>query len=97
MIGFGKKQEPRRIENPFLVATRDKDPNGAVMVHIDPEQINSPEEVGLILADIANHFANALAMSGKADSSEAAVAKIRTLFEAEMESPTQAVEGGLVQ
>ena len=97
---FGRKRsEPAvvRIENPFLIVTRDADPNGAVTVRIDAAQVASGHEAGLILADLAKHLARALVASGKASGETAALADIRMMFKAEMDAPTQTVEGGLVQ
>jgi hypothetical protein len=97
---FGKRRQagnPTLIKNPLLFALRGSDPNGTLTVNIDTAQLRSAPEAGLIMADIAKHMANALAQSGKADSSQTALGDIRALFDAELDSPTQDAEGGMTQ
>jgi len=96
MFGFGRKKKVR-IEQPLLIAMRDQDPNGPMAVHIDPSQLGSAQEAGLVLADFAKHFSNALAEYDLAESPEQAMEQIRLLFDAELDNPTQDAEGGLVQ
>jgi hypothetical protein len=96
---FGRKKAEAgitRIDNPLLVAIRAADPGGPMTVHIDASQVNSGPEAGIILADIATHFAKALAFAGKAESEARALADIRSLLDAELDSPTTQVAGHLV-
>ena len=97
---FGRKKQdtqPRRIDNPLMCAIRSKDPNGPMTTHIDVSQIANRAEAGIILADFAGHLAKAQAFGGKAESEAKAMFDIRSLFDAELDSPTTAVVGGIVE
>jgi hypothetical protein len=97
MSGMGEPEaQAMRMEDPLLVVLRDPDPDGALFVHLDPGQLAGGAEAGLILADIARHMAQALAAVGKAPDAAAALAEIRALWTAELDHPTQAVQGGLL-
>ncbi len=80
---FGKK--------PLFTATMEND--GGMEVRIDHTQIERPEYAGLMLADFAGHFANAMHQSGKADSAEAAMATMLEWFLKELQNPTDTPEG----
>lgn len=89
---FGRKKEVR-LENPLMVAFFDED--GSLNVRIDAEQLQEPGWAGIILADFEQHFANALAHSGKADSPESALRQIREMYLSEIANPTDTPTGQL--
>ena len=82
---FGKKKN--------LFFTAEISSSGGMEVRIDTDQIESPEHAGIAMADFLNHFANAFAFTGKAESPEEAKARIMALFLAEMENPTDTATG----
>ena len=83
-----------RIVDPMLIAQKTKE--GGVNVHLDPAQIGSGAAGGIILADLARHFARALAAARLERSEDHALGEILRLFQAEIERPTDMGEGGLV-
>lgn len=87
---FGTRKEVR-LENPLLVAFFDGD--GALNVRIDTDQLEEAGWAGIVLADLEQHFAGALAHSGKAASHEAALAAIRETYQAEVANPTDTPTG----
>lgn len=82
-----------KIVDPMLIAQRNRD--GGMSVRLDPTQIGSAATGGLILADLARHFARALAAARLEPSESRALGEILRLFEAEIERPTDLGEGGL--
>lgn len=96
MALFGKRK-PTQGEidaSPFLVAWRTEE--GGMTVQLDPSRIESTGTAGIILADIARHFARALTQYGAAPSEERATSEILQLFDAEMERPTDLGTGSIV-
>jgi hypothetical protein len=96
MALFGKRA-PAHGESeisPFLVAWRTE--NGGMTVKLDPSRIQSTGAAGIILADIARHFARALTQYGAASSEQRAVNEILRLFDAEMDRPTDSGTGSIV-
>lgn len=87
---FGRQKEIR-LDNPLLVAFFDED--DALNVRIDTDQLKEPGWAGIILADLEQHFAGALAQSGKAASFEEALAAIREMYQAEVANPTDTPTG----
>jgi hypothetical protein len=55
---------------------------------------NEPEAWGMMLADLARHIAASFEQAEKRDPVET-LARIKAAFEAEMESPTEEVQGEL--
>ncbi|WP_150524928.1 DUF5076 domain-containing protein [Roseibium sediminis] len=94
MFGFGKTKI-QKVEHPLLFLMRDRKADDDLTVHIDQDQIDNAEEVGIILAIAAEHFANALHISGKAESVEEALVTIRHLFNAELDRGSEEIQGGL--
>ena len=86
--------KPTRIVDPMLIAQKTKE--GGMSVRLDPAQIGSGAAGGIILADLARHFARALAASRLERSEDHALAEILRLFQAEIERPTDTGEGALV-
>jgi hypothetical protein len=78
---------------PFLAAI--KDDAGKIVVHIDTQGVASPSAAGILLVDIARHYARMFAQTGGARSEEAALLEIRRMFEAEWDFPTDVGEGGI--
>ena len=76
---------------PFLAVM--KGPEGNV-VHLDAAAL-SPSGVGILLVDIARHYARAFKQTGQVRSEEEALDEIRRLFEAEWDNPTDIGEGGI--
>ncbi len=87
---FGKKKTVR-LENPLLVAFFDEEE--ALNVRIDVDQLQEPGWAGIVLADLEQHFAGALAHAGKAASPEEALAAIRETYLAEIANPTDTPTG----
>lgn len=85
--------KPVRIVDPMLIAQKTRE--GGMSVRLDPAQIGSAAMGGLILADLARHFARALAAARLEPSEDQALGEILRLFEAEIERPTDLGEGGL--
>ena len=79
---------------PFLVAFPSED--GGQQVLLDPGFFKGLDEVGLFLADIARHFAQAFVQSGRARDMEDALEQVREYFDMEMDEPTDEGEGGVV-
>jgi len=79
---------------PFLSAAYD--PEDGLTVVIDTNQVPHADFAGLALADIARHFAGALASSGKADSQEAALIDLLSMFKAELRNPTDTPVGKMM-
>lgn len=52
---------------------------------------------GMMLADLAQHIANAESMGNKAFDRRKFIARLREGFEAEMDSPTDEAEGEIVE
>ena len=77
----------------FFVAFRTAE--GGVGVQIDPDAIVGPSEAGVLLADFARHLALALAETGQVETPEDALEEMLDLFDAELDNPTDAPEGGL--
>ena len=96
MALFGKRKPTQKeIEvSPFLVAWRNQD--GGMTVQLDPSRIESTGAAGIMLADIARHFARALTQYGAAPSEERATTEILQLFDAEMDRPTDLGTGSIV-
>lgn len=92
-----KKSEQMQINNPMLIALRVEDTQGTLAVHLDPDQLGNPAESGVMLADIGRHMARALAQGDGSTSEADAFATLVKIFNAEAKSPTQPVQGGLVQ
>ena len=90
-----KTADSGRGAEPFFVAYRDADPNGAVTVQIDPDLIESPAHGGLMLADFARHMARAMSQTGKAESEAQALDTILNLFQAELDNPTCPIQGSM--
>lgn len=84
----------RKITDPMLIALKTKE--GGMTVTLDPSQIGSGAAGGLILADLARHFARALAAARLEASEDAALAEILRLFQAEIDHPTDPGEGSIV-
>jgi hypothetical protein len=87
MALFGKRVPTQEGSDasPFLVAWRTED--GGMTVQLDPSRIKSTGAAGIMLADIARHFARALTQYGAASSEERATTEILRLFDAEMDRP----------
>ena len=89
-----KNSPPKRVEvHPFLAAM--KGPDGKIMVHLTTDGVASPSAAGILLVDIARHYARMFTQTGRAKSEEQALAEIRKLFDAEWDSPTDIGEGGI--
>ena len=87
-------QGGRRVEVfPFLAAM--KGPDGKIVVHLVTDAINSPAEAGVLLVDIARHYARMFKQTGRARSEDEALEEIRRLFDAEWDSPTDLGQGGI--
>ena len=69
---------------PVLVIQRDDD--GHVVVAIDTQAFDTPAVWGIIVADLAQHIANAYEQDGL--SGAAVLAEIRQILLAELGSPT---------
>ncbi|PWE17212.1 DUF5076 domain-containing protein [Marinicauda salina] len=78
---------------PFFVAFRTAE--AGMTVHIDVDQVENGASAGIMLADFARHFASALAQTGKAAGPDAALEEILELFGAEIDNPTDTVEGSI--
>ena len=78
---------------PFLAAM--KGPDGKIVVHLNPDEIASPAAAGILLVDLARHYARMFVQTGRAKSEDEALAEIRRLFDAEWASPTDLGEGGI--
>lgn len=89
---FGRKKATR-LDNPLLLAFFDEE--NALNVRIDADQLQEAGWAGIILADLEQHFANALAAAGKAASPEVALTEIRAIYAAEIANPTDTPTGGL--
>ncbi|MEM9765971.1 MAG: DUF5076 domain-containing protein [Pseudomonadota bacterium] len=76
------------IQNPMLVAVREESKDRTLGVHLDPAQLGTPGEAGIMLADIARRMAHVLAETGT-ESQDAALDKIATIFAAELATPTE--------
>ena len=87
---FGAKKP-----QPFFAAWRDAETDGPMTVSIDAEQIESPAHAGIMIADWMRHLARALAQSGKAESEDAALDQMIPLLQAELENPTDEIEGSI--
>ena len=70
--------------------------DGGMRVSLNANMIASAGAGGLILADLARHFARALSQVGLADSEDEALNEICQLFAAEMNNPTDLGEGSIV-
>jgi hypothetical protein len=89
-----KNNPPKRVEvNPFLAAM--KGPDGRIIVHLTTDGVAQPAGVGILLVDIARHYARMFKQTGRATSEAAALEEIRKLFDAECGSPTDLGEGGI--
>ncbi|MEM6303807.1 MAG: DUF5076 domain-containing protein [Pseudomonadota bacterium] len=97
---FWKKkhaQETISVENPMLFVLREESATQTLSVHLDPAQLGSAEAAGLMLADVGRHMARALAASDIRLNEAQAFERLVKMFNAEAKSPTQPVQGGLVQ
>ena len=81
--------------DPFFVAWRDADADGPMTVNIDPEAIASPGHAGIMVADWMRHLARALTQSGKAESEQAALEQMVSLMQAELNNPTDEIQGSI--
>ena len=85
----------RKAPEPFFAAWRDEDPNGPVTVKIDPDQIESPGHAGIMMADWMRHLSRAFSQTGKAESEDTALAEMVALLEAELNNPTDEIQGSV--
>jgi hypothetical protein len=83
-----------KIKNPMLIAFMTDDRR--IQVRLDPKKIGSAAAGGIILADLARHFARALPAAGLARSEDEALKAIWEIFEVEMKNPTDLGEGSIV-
>lgn len=92
---FGTKRDTKQQlgPQPFLAAFKSED--GAITVRLDPKGVSQPAGVGILLVDLARHYARMFAQTGVATSEQQALAEIRQLFDAEWNSPTDIGEGGI--
>jgi len=89
-----KVKAPKRVEVvPLLAAIKGQD--GETIVHLDPEGRKSPAAAGILLVDIARHYARMFVQTGRASSEATALDEIRQLFDAEWDSPNDPGEGGI--
>ncbi len=80
---------------PFFAAWRDAETDGPMTVNIDPDQIESPAHAGIMIADWMHHIARAMAQTGKAEGEQAAMNQMIALLEAELNDPTDEIEGSI--
>ncbi len=80
---------------PFFAAWRDPETDGPMTVNIDPDQIESPGHAGIMVADWMRHLARAMAQTGKAESEQAALEQMVSLLEAELNNPTDEIQGSI--
>ena len=86
-----KDPEGRRVY-PFLAVM--KGPNNSPIVHLDSEAI-SVSAVGLLLVDIARHYARAFQQTGQVRTEDEALEEIRRMFDIEWDNPTKSLEGSI--
>ena len=90
---MSKNKEPEGVRvYPFLAVM--KGPDGRPVVHLDSGAV-SPAAVGLLLVDIARHYARAFKQTGQVRTEDEALDEIRRLFEVEWANPTNSLEGGI--
>jgi hypothetical protein len=87
------KNKPPAIPQPFLLAF--KGAEGQITVQLDPDGVAQPGGVGILLVDLARHYARMFVQTGRARSEEQALDEIRQLFDAEWDSPTDEGSGGI--
>lgn len=88
------RSKPERVEvYPFLAVI--KGPDGKTIVHLTTDGVSSPSAAGILLVDLARHYARMFVQTGRARSEDAALHEIRRLFDAEWDSPTDLGEGGI--
>ncbi|MEM6620247.1 MAG: DUF5076 domain-containing protein [Pseudomonadota bacterium] len=92
-----RKPQGLQIENPMLIAQRTENAQETLSVYLSAEQLGNPSEAGVMLADIARHMARALADTSYEGTEEDALRQIAKLFNAELQSPTQPIKGGMIQ
>ena len=80
---------------PFFAVWRDAEADGPMTVNIDPAQIESPGHAGIMVADWMRHLARALSQTGKAENERAALEQMISLLEAELNSPTDEIQGSV--
>jgi hypothetical protein len=88
-----KNRPPAIPQQPFLLAFKGAD--GAITVQLDPAGVEQPAGVGILLVDLARHYARMFVQTGRAGSEEQALNEIRQLFDAEWNSPTDPGHGGI--
>ncbi len=76
-------------DKPFFTATRGETWNDDLVVRIQTHCLPTPELTGVVLADFAQHFANALVIADKAKNREEALKLMLDLFVREITNPTQ--------
>ncbi len=87
---FWKKKQPTQdIGSPMLIAFRMENADSTLAVHLEPDQLGSPGEVGVMLADIARQMARALVQSGYDGTKAQAFNQIINILNAEANAPTQ--------
>ena len=96
---FGKRKPVSEAhglpaDGPFLVAYRTED--GGMTVKLDPARVRSAGAAGIMLADLARHFARALTQYGAERSEDDAIDQMLAMFKAEMDSPTDLGIGSIV-
>ena len=73
-------------QTPFLVAfPNDQEDGGGQRIMLDPGFFNGLDEVGMFLADLAQHYARAFVQSGRARNESDALGLIRSMFELELD------------
>ena len=84
--------EPQGVRvYPFLAVMKGE---GGNVFHINPDAV-SPADVGMLLVDIARHYARAFTQTGQVRTEDQALEEIRRLFDAEWDHPTDPGEGGI--
>ena len=89
---FWKKQSEAQdisIQNPMLVAEKEESKDRTLSVLIDIEQLGTPGEAGVMLADIARQMAERFDTTYADVTAEQALAEITAIFDAELKLPTE--------
>jgi hypothetical protein len=86
-----RPREPEPVETPLVLAFLDGE--GALFVHMDPEEIPDARAAGLVLADIAQNMAMMLHETGRAETPAAALQALRAEMDADLDDPTDRPHG----
>ncbi|MEO0484370.1 MAG: DUF5076 domain-containing protein [Pseudomonadota bacterium] len=88
---WNKKPSDRQvnIQDPMLVAVKEESKERTLAVHIDADQMGTPGEAGVMLADIARQMAATFDATYADITADEALRQIVTIFDAELKLPTE--------